>query len=83
MKIDGRFIRDLAHDSLSQEIVRAIHQVARAAGKRTVAEFVDDPQKLAMVRELGVDYAQGFLFSPAVPPQRLAEMLRASTLQAA
>src|SRR3546814_10537729 len=83
LKIDGRFIRDIADDPLAREIVRAIHQVARAAGKRTVAEFVDDSRKLAVLKEIGIDYAQGYLFSPAVPPQRLAEMLNSSTMHVA
>ncbi|HEY9547146.1 MAG TPA: GGDEF domain-containing phosphodiesterase [Solimonas sp.] len=83
VKIDGRFIRDIADDPLAREIVRAIHQVARAAGKRTVAEFVDDSRKLAVLKEIGIDYAQGYLFSPAVPPQRLAEMLNSSTMHVA
>lgn len=75
VKIDGRFIRDIVDDPLAQEIVRAIRQVARAAGKKTVAEFVDDPRKLAVLKNLGIDYAQGFLFSPAVPPEQLEQML--------
>src|SRR3546814_10065275 len=58
VKIDGRFIRDIADDPLAREIVRAIHQVARAAGKRPVAEFVDDSRKLAVLKEIGIDYAQ-------------------------
>lgn len=83
VKIDGRFIRDIVDDPLAQEIVRAIHHVARVAGKHTVAEFVDHPAKLAMLKTLGIDYAQGFLFSPAVPPERLAEMLEGGTMRAA
>lgn len=75
VKIDGRFIRDIVQDSVSQEIVRAVHQVARAAGKKTVAEFVDDPRKLAVLQRLGVDYAQGWLFYPALPPERLLELI--------
>jgi EAL domain-containing protein (putative c-di-GMP-specific phosphodiesterase class I)/GGDEF domain-containing protein len=83
IKIDGRFIRDIADDPFAHEIVRAIHQVARAAGKRTVAEFVDCPRKLATLKTIGVDYAQGFLFSPTVTPERLAEMLRGEAMRAA
>jgi EAL domain-containing protein (putative c-di-GMP-specific phosphodiesterase class I)/GGDEF domain-containing protein len=83
VKIDGRFVRNIADDPFSHEIVRAIHQVARAAGKRTVAEFVDCPRKLATLKTIGVDYAQGFLFSPSVPPERLAEMLRGGAMRAA
>ncbi|WP_028008818.1 EAL domain-containing protein [Solimonas flava] len=76
VKIDGRFVRDIVDDPLAQEIVRAIRQVAHAAGKKTVAEFVDDPRKLALLQRIGVDYAQGFLFYPAIPSERLAALLR-------
>ncbi len=77
VKIDGRFIRDIAQQGTAQEIVRAIHHVAKAAGKRTVAEFVDDPRKLAILQQIGVDYAQGWLFYPAVPAEKLLELLAA------
>lgn len=75
VKIDGRFTRDLVDNPVSQEILRAIQQVAHATGKKTVAEFVDDPRKLALLRDIGVDYAQGWLFSPAIPPDQLLRML--------
>lgn len=60
LKIDGLFIRDLPKDSDNQIFVRAIVDVARALGKRTVAEFVEDEQTLEMVRALGVDLVQGY-----------------------
>ena len=75
VKIDGRFMHDLLENPISREIVRAIHHVAKATGKRTVAEFVDDADKLAVLRDIGIDYGQGWLFSPAMPPEELLEML--------
>ena len=75
VKIDGRFVRQVAHDKPSREIISAIHQVAHATGKKTTAEFVDDRRKLDVLREIGVDYAQGYLFYPAVPPEKLLELL--------
>lgn len=75
VKIDGRFISGVAQEGASQEIVRAIHHVARATGKRTVAEFVDDSQKLVALKKIGVDYAQGWLFYPTVTPEKLLELL--------
>ncbi|HKY90996.1 MAG TPA: GGDEF domain-containing phosphodiesterase, partial [Nevskiaceae bacterium] len=75
VKIDGRFVRDVAQSPVSQEIVKAIHHVARATGKKTVAEFVDDPRKLEVLKRIGVDYAQGWLFYPAVPTEKLLELL--------
>lgn len=68
VKIDGRFIRELADSTVNQEIVRAIHQVARATGKTTVAEFVDAPEKLRLLQEIGLNYAQGWLFHRSVHP---------------
>lgn len=75
VKIDGRFTKDLQTNPVTQEIVRAINQVAHAAGKKTVAEFVDEQVKLDMLRAMGVDYAQGWLFSPAVAPEEFLKLL--------
>lgn len=83
VKIDGRFTRDVHNSSVSQEIVRAINQVAHATGKRTVAEFVDEPAKLEVLRKIGVDYAQGWLFSPAIAPDKFLQLLDAPLRQAA
>ena len=75
VKIDGRFIQDAMDNVASAEIIRAIHQVAKATGKKTVAEFVDDPRKLAVLQEIGFDYAQGWLFYPSIPSERLIELV--------
>ncbi len=75
VKIDGQFVRQVANDGPSRDIVSAINHVAHATGKNTVAEFVDDRRKLEVLREIGVDYAQGYLFYPAVPPEKLLELL--------
>lgn len=75
VKIDGRFVRDIAQSAVSQEITRAIHHVAKVTGKKTVAEFVDDARKLEALKKIGVDYAQGWLFYPAVAPEKLIELL--------
>jgi len=78
VKIDGRFVRDIAVEHPWREIVNAIHQIAHATGKKTTAEFVDDRRKLEVLREIGVDYAQGYLFYPAVTPDKLLELLEAA-----
>ncbi|EIT69236.1 hypothetical protein WQQ_28180 [Hydrocarboniphaga effusa AP103] len=75
VKIDGRFIRELATSSVSEKIVRAIYQVARATGKTTVAEFVDEAAKLAVLQDIGFDYAQGWLFYPAVTPETFIDLV--------
>lgn len=60
LKIDGSFIRDLARDTVDQQLVQAIVGVARGLGKRTIAEFVGDEDTVRLLREYGVDYAQGY-----------------------
>ena len=67
LKIDGQFIQRLLDDRLNQAAVRCFVEVASVVGVKTIAEFVDGPQLLAMVRTLGIDYAQGFLLHRPAP----------------
>ncbi len=60
LKIDIEFIRDLKRNPADQQLVRAIVAIARGLGQQTVAEGVEDGETLALVKDLGVDYAQGF-----------------------
>ncbi|MBM4055271.1 MAG: EAL domain-containing protein [Planctomycetes bacterium] len=59
LKIDGSFIHDLKNNSVDQHLVKAMVEVAHGLEKRTVAEFVDSEETLNLLRELGVNYAQG------------------------
>ncbi len=72
LKIDGSFIRDLPRDPVDRHLVRAIVEVARALGKKTIAEFVTDQPTLRIIEELGVDYAQGYFVGQ---PQDAREIL--------
>ena len=60
LKIDGLFIRDLPNDRDNQVFVKSIADVARGMGKITVAEFVEDAETLAMLKQFGVHLAQGY-----------------------
>jgi EAL domain-containing protein (putative c-di-GMP-specific phosphodiesterase class I) len=60
LKIDGDFVRGLAHCEEDRVVVRAIVDVARGMGGQTIAECVGDAATLKALRELDVDYAQGF-----------------------
>ncbi len=71
LKIDGSFIRDLIDDPLDDAAVRCFVDVARVVGVKTVAEFVDRPEVLARVREIGIDYAQGFLLHRPGPIEKV------------
>ena len=60
LKIDGAFIRGLPASAHDQLVVKALVGLVREMGQRTIAEFVGDADTLALLAELGVDYAQGF-----------------------
>ncbi len=60
LKIDGQFVRNLGSDAVNRSMVDCINRVGHTMGIRTVAEFVEDALSLEALRELGVDYAQGF-----------------------
>ena len=60
IKIDGDFIRDLPRNDADQLTVKAIVDIARGLGKKTIAEYVEEPSTVGLLRELGVDMAQGF-----------------------
>ncbi len=59
LKIDGAFVQGLATGSVDQAMVQSMNQVAHALGKKTIAEFVEDAETLVLLREFGVDFAQG------------------------
>ena len=46
---------------------RIINDIGQVMGKKTIAEYVEDQQTADLLREMGVDYAQGFLFSQPTP----------------
>lgn len=75
LKIDGQFIKDLIDDPLDDAAVRSFVDVARVVGLKTVAEFVDRPEILQRVREIGIDYAQGFLLHKPEPIEHVLGLL--------
>jgi diguanylate cyclase (GGDEF)-like protein/PAS domain S-box-containing protein len=60
LKIDIEFVRDLVHSAADQRLVSAIVQMAKPLGLETVAEGVENEATLDVLREIGVDFAQGF-----------------------
>ncbi len=72
LKIDGSFISQLHQDKVSQTIVEGIHHIAEGMGLKTVAEFVENQDILNTLRDLKVDYAQGYHLGR---PGKLANML--------
>lgn len=62
LKIDGQFIRNVVEDETDQVLVRSMCEIAKKLEKRTIAEYVDSPQVISLLKEIGVDYGQGYIF---------------------
>jgi len=60
LKIDGGFVKDMAEDPIDRAMVEAINSVGHVMGKKTIAEFVDGEAIMQALREIGVDFAQGY-----------------------
>ena len=60
IKIDGIFIKDLDKNADDQLFVKALVDVAKGLGKKTIAEYVENKEILAILDKFGVDYAQGY-----------------------
>lgn len=60
IKIDGMFVRNADHDMDDCAVIESIVRLSHLRSLHTVAEFVTSPAVLAVVRKLGVDYAQGY-----------------------
>ena len=67
LKIDGTFIRSLETTPSSRSIVQAINTVAQALGKKTIAEWVENRTMLKIVKELGIEHAQGYYLDKPGP----------------
>jgi EAL domain-containing protein (putative c-di-GMP-specific phosphodiesterase class I) len=67
LKIDGDFIRSLPSSPTDQLVVRALVDVVTGMGRHTIAEFVGDAATLELLRDFGVDYAQGYQVGMPAP----------------
>jgi EAL domain-containing protein (putative c-di-GMP-specific phosphodiesterase class I) len=71
IKIDGVFVKDILHDRIALAMVNSINDIGHVMGKKTIAEFVESEGILQKLREIGVDYAQGYSIGR---PQPIEEM---------
>ncbi len=75
VKVDRLFVEELGVSPEDEEIVSAVIKLAHALGLKVVAEGVETTAQLDVLRRLGCDLAQGFLFSEAMPATAIAAQL--------
>ena len=71
LKIDGSFVRDIAIDPVDYAMVSSINQIGHLMGIKTIAEFVENDDILARLRQIGVDFAQGYALERPSPLESL------------
>jgi diguanylate cyclase (GGDEF)-like protein/PAS domain S-box-containing protein len=83
LKIDLSFVRGATTDADDASVVTAVIAVAHSLGLRVVAQGVETEAQVALLRSLGCDEVQGYLWSPPVPPAECERILAQGTLPAA
>lgn len=67
LKIDGMFVKDIDKNPDDYALVKSINDIAHLMGKKTIAEFAETDQIVAVLKELGVDYLQGYAIDKPTP----------------
>ena len=65
------FVKDIANNPGDYAVVKSINEIGHYMGKKTIAEFVENEQVLESLREIGVDYAQGYQIEKPLPLEQL------------
>lgn len=60
LKIDGSFVKNIASDEVSSAMVQSINQVGHTMNLKIIAEYVENDEIIDLLREMGVDYGQGY-----------------------
>lgn len=76
LKIDGMFVKDIVNDKIDHAMVKSINEIGQVMGMETIAEFVENDEIKGMLREIGVNYAQGYGIDK---PQSFDELLDRSS----
>ena len=73
LKIDGSFVKHIAHDEVARTMVQSINQVGQTMNLKIIAEYVENYEIVEILREMGVDYGQGYEIAK---PRPIEEVLR-------
>ena len=75
IKIDRSFVSSLSDNDRQDKVVRAILALSNSLGAKTTAEGIEDPAQLELLRHLGCDVGQGFLFGKAIPAEQIPALI--------
>lgn len=67
IKVDRKIIQDINHNELKQSVYKALVNLAKENGIKVLAEGIETPYELEVIKSIGVDYMQGYYFSKPLP----------------
>lgn len=77
LKIDGSFVKDIATDDVGRAMVQSVHQVGQLMAVKTIAEYVENEQIIRILRDIGIEFGQGYGISRPIPlPDVIANHLQ-------
>jgi EAL domain-containing protein (putative c-di-GMP-specific phosphodiesterase class I) len=79
LKIDKSFVKGLGEDVEDTAIVRTIIELAHTLGLEVIAEGVETEEQVALLEEMGCDFAQGYHFAQPLPPEEIPALLSSDT----
>jgi len=71
LKIDGMFVRNIVDDPIDHAMVKSINEIGQVIGMQTIAEFVENDVIKGMLKEIGVNYIQGYGIEKPQPINKL------------
>jgi diguanylate cyclase (GGDEF)-like protein/PAS domain S-box-containing protein len=71
LKIDGIFVKNIIDDAIDRAMVKSINEIGHVMGMETIAEFVENDEIKGMLREIGVNFAQGYGIAKPIPFEEL------------
>ncbi|MEN9503303.1 MAG: hypothetical protein RI964_2588 [Pseudomonadota bacterium] len=76
LKIDGNFVHNLVSNAVDAAMVKAVHEVGQVMKLLTIAELVEDAETLHHLRQIGVDFAQGYFCGRPIPLVQLGQQIK-------
>jgi diguanylate cyclase (GGDEF)-like protein len=73
LKIDANLIKNIVNDNVSYEVVKMIARFCKKMKIKTIAEYVENEEILGIIKELDIDYGQGYLFSKPKPIEEIID----------